>query len=480
MPLADQSVKSELAQSLESTLTLAADQAGFLLVPDGLEALAIRLMLADMAEQSIDAQYYEIDNDFSGHVFLEALLRAADRGVKVRLLLDDYRTKGHDAELATLRMHPNFEIRIYNPFSRSKTRARESVMSFTRVNRRMHNKSFTVDDVITVTGGRNIGDPYFGIGSDVNFSDLDVIGVGTVVADVSGMFTEFWQDQASTPVEKLDWKNASSETSFAKVLKRVTQSRSDIGNSKYAAAISDDMRSKLQADWKHFVISPYELTYDYPGKTQRDVHSARVRGSLSKAFEKVQREVMIVSPYFVPRLTGIKKFQNLRDRNVDITIVTNSLASNNQIYAHGGYAPVRRPLLKMGVSLYELSAQANLVADNPKQDELSKATLHAKAFSLDRTRLFVGSFNLDPRSANINTEMGLLIDSPILAEQFASGCEHFAPRFSYRLKLSSQGKLRWCAEREGQLLTLDKEPHATLFRRIAGRLAQWLPIRGQV
>ena len=469
-----------LAQALSSVQLPSAQQAGFRLLHDGLEALAIRLMLADQAEHSIDAQYYEIHNDFSGYIFIEALLRAADRGVHVRLLLDDYRTKGHDADLATLKMHPNFEMRIYNPFSRSRTRITESVMSFTRINRRMHNKSFTVDKLMTVIGGRNIGDSYFGICDDVNFADLDVIGVGSIVQDVGSMFNEFWNDQASRPVEDLDWKKANDEISFSRLLNKVTRSRSEIGNSKYAAAISNEIRTKLQQDWSKFVVAPYELTYDQPGKTQRDEASTRVRGALSKAFEGVKNDVIIVSPYFVPRLSGVRKFQGLRDRNVKITIVTNSLASNNQIYAHGGYAPVRKALIKMGVKLYELSAHANLAYNESSSTARTNATLHAKAFALDRTRLFVGSFNLDPRSANINTEMGILIDSAELAEQFAGGCEHFAPRFSYQLLISPKGKLSWNAELNGEKITLNREPHASLMRRAAGKAAQWLPIRGQV
>jgi putative cardiolipin synthase len=456
--------------------------AGFVAVANGMDALAIRLLLADQAERSIDAQYYEIDDDLAGRLFIESLLRAADRGVRIRLLLDDYRTGGHDAGLAALRSHPNFEFRIYNPFLRRSARYVDALLSFARVNRRMHNKSFTVDNQVTVIGGRNIGDHYFSVGHDVNFADLDVIGIGPVVDDVSAMFDEYWNSDAATPVATVSGKSGKSSVSLPELIERVSQSRAIVNRTKYADAVRSTVLDNLENDLTKFTWAPYNLAYDPPKKTQKKhaAEAALIRQMLVEAFDGAKKEVVLVSPYFVPRLTGIRRFRELRNRGVDVTVLTNSLASNNQIYAHGGYAPVRKPLLKMGVQLYELRADANVVAARDIQPDTPRATLHTKAFVIDSEQLFVGSFNFDPRSANINTEMGVFIDSPEMAAAFMKGAKKHVPAQSWQVMLSDRGAVRWRGIDGDEETLLDREPQAGFWQRVAGRLAQLLPIRGQV
>jgi putative cardiolipin synthase len=478
----EQTADTRLGRALKGIADEHPGKAGFLPIHDGIDALAIRLLLADQAEHSIDTQYYEIEDDLAGRLFIEALLRAADRGVRIRLLLDDYRTKGHDKNIAALRAHPNFRMRIYNPFTRRSYRFIDGLLSFARVNRRMHNKSFTVDNQMTVIGGRNIGDHYFSVGHDVNFADLDVIGIGPVVADVSNMFDDYWNSQAAIPVRDVARRLGLRKVSMSKLVDRMSRAHAEVSSSKYADAVRSSMLEKLEHDLSAFVWAPYKLAFDLPEKTQtkRSKDAARIRQLLVDAFDTATREVILVSPYFVPLLTGIRRFRELRNRGVDVTVLTNSLASNNQIYAHGGYAPVRKALLKMGVRLFELRADALVVGGKHMKANSTKATLHTKAFAIDRKHLFIGSFNFDPRSANINTEMGVFIDSPELAEAFVKGARHHVPRQSYEVMLGDKGALRWRGLDNDSEVILNKEPQAGFWHRFAGHIARLLPIRGQV
>lgn len=433
---------TRIGRALDGEADLHPGEGGFLLVPDGVNAMAIRLLLADQAEVCIDAQYYEIDNDLTGHLFIEALLRAAQRGVRVRLLIDDYRTEGHDANLAALRAQPNLELRIYNPFERKTSRIVEGLASFARVNGRMHNKSFTVDNQMTVVGGRNIGDSYFNVSDEVNFSDLDAVGIGPIVADVSTMFDEYWNSPAAVSVDQVMGHVGPSQ-SLSKLMTRLKAARASIENTKYAKAINDSILEKIQHDLSMFTWAPYKLGYDLPDKTRYGEGPAVVRQLIVEEFAQIETDVVLISPYFVPRLSGVRSFADLRNRGVNVAVVTNSLASNNQIYAHGGYAPARRPLLKIGVRLFELRADAEVKHQTLAGSKPSRATLHTKAFAIDRRKLFIGSFNFDPRSANINTEVGVFIESPKLAAMLIERTFEHAKTQSYEVLLGSAGNLIW-------------------------------------
>jgi putative cardiolipin synthase len=478
----EQTADTRLGRALDGVADQHPGKAGFLPVHDGIDALAIRLLLADQAEQTIDTQYYEIEDDLAGRLFMEALLRAADRGVRIRLLLDDYRTKGYDKNIAALRAHPNFRMRIYNPFTRRSYRFIDGLLSFTRVNRRMHTKSFTVDNQMTVIGGRNIGDHYFSVGHDVNFADLDVIGIGPIVADVSNMFDRYWNSPAAIPVRDVARRLGLRKVSLSKLLDRMSRAHAEVSASKYADAVQSTILEQLEHDLSAFVWAPYKLAFDLPEKTQtgKSKEAAKIRQLLVDAFDGATREVILVSPYFVPRLSGVRRFRELRNRGVDVTVLTNSLASNNQIYAHGGYAPVRKALIKMGVRLYELRADALVVGGKHMKVNSTRATLHTKAFAIDGEHLFIGSFNFDPRSANINTEMGVFINSPELAEAFMKGARRHVPRQSYEVMLGNKGALQWRGMENDKEVTLDKEPQTGLWHRVAGHIARLLPIRGQV
>jgi putative cardiolipin synthase len=398
------------------------DQAGFYPLSDGIDALSIRLLMAERAERTIDAQYYLIKSDIVGNAFIHALLRAADRGVRVRLLVDDIFTAGYDAGMAGLVSHPNFEIRIFNPFARRSARFMDGITSFSRINRRMHNKSFTVDNQVTLIGGRNIADEYFGARVDAKFADLDVLAIGPVVQDVSNMFDTYWNHERAAPIAAFAKMPDDPAAELERVRAGLDQARQEIADSVYAAAIRDQVLEYIETDTKPFVWAPYTLAVDSPDKSfkSKAAEADSIVTPLRESLQAAEKEMIIISPYFVPRKPGIKAITELQNRGIQVTIVTNSLAANNQSSVHGGYAPSRKPLLKAGAKIYEVRADATVSGSELTAASGAKATLHTKAFVVDSKELFIGSFNFDPRSANINTELGVIIRSPELAEQFTA------------------------------------------------------------
>ncbi len=457
-------------------------KAGFYPLSDGIDALAARLLLAERAERSIDAQYYLIKRDNVSHAFINVLLRAADRGVRVRLLLDDILTGGYDAGMAGLDSHPNFEIRIFNPFARRSARFMDGVTSFSRINRRMHNKSFTVDNQITIIGGRNIADEYFGAREDAKFGDLDVMGIGPVVDDVSNMFDSYWNHERAAPIEAFADMPDDPAAELERVRAELEQSRERIRTTKYAAAVKDKVIEYVETDASPFIWAPYILAVDSPDKAfkSKAETAASITTPLRESLLSAKSEAIIISPYFVPRKAGIEAISELQRGGVDVTIITNSLAANNQSSVHGGYAPSRKPLLKSGVKIYEVRADADVSGSEIVAASGAKATLHTKAFIVDRRELFIGSFNFDPRSANINTELGVIIRSPEMAEQSAKLIKAALAEQTYEVFLNEKGHLRWRGLENGQEVILDKEPQTTWSQRFAAGFMRILPIRGQL
>ena len=457
-------------------------EAGFYPLLNGIDALAARLLLAARAERTLDAQYYLIKKDTVGHAFLDALLRAADRGVRVRLLLDDISTVGYDAGMAGLDSHPNFEIRIFNPFAYRSARFMDGITSFSRVNRRMHNKSFTVDNQITVIGGRNIADEYFGAREDAKFGDLDVMGIGPVVNDVSNMFDTYWNHERAVPIAAFADMPDDPAAELERVRALLDQSREVIKTSKYAEAVKDKVLEYVETDVSPFIWAPYTLAVDSPDKSfkAKAKDAASIKTQLRESLLSAKSEVIIISPYFVPRKAGIQAISELQRSGVDVTVITNSLAANNQSSVHGGYAPSRKPLLKSGVRIYEVRADADILGSELVAASGAKATLHTKAFIVDRRELFIGSFNFDPRSANINTELGVIIRSPALAEQAAKRIEAQLAHQTFEVFLNEKGKLRWRGVRDGEETIYDKEPQTTWSQRFAAGFMRILPIRGQL
>jgi putative cardiolipin synthase len=457
-------------------------RSGFHLLADPIDSLAARLLLARRAERSLDAQYYLITADHVGSLFIGALLEAADRGVRVRLLLDDIQTQGYDAGMAALDSHPNFEVRIFNPFAGRSSRVGDGVTSFKRINRRMHNKSFTVDNQVTIVGGRNIADEYFGAREDVNFGDLDVLGIGPVVDDVSDMFDTYWNHRSSLPVPAFAKMPEDPAKELEELRQRIARAREEIVSTRYADVVREDIQHWIESDVSVYTWAPYQVVYDSPDKSRSSTaeEADSIVDPLRDAILSAQEELLLVSPYFVPRKSGVEGFQKLRDEGLRVRVITNSLASTNHNIVHTGYAPSRKPLLKMGVELYEVRPDVPVRGSEKVGTVSAEGSLHTKAFIVDRQKLFVGSFNFDPRSANLNTELGVIIDSPEMAGPAVDWVDEALPRATYEVTLNDKGKLVWTGQRDGEPEIWTKEPRTGFWTRFNVSFMRILPIKGQL
>ena len=470
---------TELAEGIEPMVAQhPPDQSGFYPMNDGVDALAARLLLANQAQKSIDVQYYLIKNDIVGRAFIYSLLRAADRGVRVRLLLDDMFTSGYDVGMAALHSHPNFEIRIYNPFHRGATgRAQSALTGFGRINRRMHNKSFTVDNQITIIGGRNIADEYFGVREDAKFGDLDVVGIGPIVQDVSDMFDTYWNHETALPAPAFVKELEDPEAALQELRERLATALDDVQGSKYADAVRVRYLKYLESDENLFQWATYLLVVDSPDKgiKAKAGEADSIVTPLIESLDSAERELIIVSPYFVPMKGAIQGLADLEKRGVDVTVITNSLAANNQFTVHGGYAPSRKPLLEAGVKIYEVRPDADVSGTEFVNASGAKATLHTKAFIVDDKEVFIGSFNFDPRSANLNTELGVIIRDPELALLYSVLLDEALRDQTFEVFLNDDGKLRWRGYKDDEEVIYEKEPETTWGERTKAWFARIIP-----
>ena len=456
------------------------EQSGFYPVYDGIDSLAMRLLMAERAERSIDAQYFLIHNDLVGRVFVNALLRAANRGVRVRFLVDDMNAKGYDTGFAALDSHENIELRIFNPFAHRKARGLDA-FRMGRLTRRMHNKSFTVDNQITLIGGRNIANEYFDANPGEKFGDLDVLTIGSIVPKVSAMFDSYWNHPASLPITALTEVPENAAAALESLQDRVAKSLEEVEASKYADAVRSSILNYVQTDASAFIWADYDLVYDSPDKAKADSGDAgSIMVQMRESIGDVQQELFVVSPYFVLRKDNIAGFRGLRDRNVEITVVTNSLASNNHTVSHSGYSPVRKPLLEMGVKLYELRASRSIPGDESKGVQDSKVTLHAKTFVIDRKKVFIGSFNWNQRSLNLDTELGVIIHSPKIATELVERVTAGIPTAGFEVFLNEKNKLRWRGYEDGQEVILTKEPQTGFWHRFNAGFLRMMPIKSQL
>ena len=472
-------------------------QSGLYPLRYGMEAFVARLVLAEAAEKSLDVQYYIWHGDQTGGLLAERLLRAADRGVRVRLLLDDLGTAADDAHLLALDAHPNFEVRLFNPVALRSARTLGMLVDFKRVNRRMHNKSFTADNQATIVGGRNVGDEYFEAQADLDFGDLDVIAVGPVVGEVSDAFDLYWNSPAAFPITAVAKKRSTPEL-LAQARLALAAHADRLRDSAYIEALrqsrlADDLRSgEVPLFWGRAW-----LVHDDPGKIDADPGdtATALLPRLRPVVEQMQSELLVVSPYFVPGEAGVEWFQGLRARGMKVRVLTNSLASTDVAAVHAGYARYREALLRAGVELYEVKPGASV---RPKDKEeagrktgvpgSSRASLHAKAFAFDRRTLFIGSLNLDPRSVKLNTEIGVVFESPELAQLFIAGLERAFDVNAWRLELkppasrpeSPPSRIEWVALENGREVRLTSEPEVSAWRRMSVWFLSLLPIEEQL
>ena len=459
---------------------------GFNLQFDGIESLAKRLAVTHKAERSIDAQYYLIDADTVGFVFIYSLLKAADRGVRVRLLIDDVFTEGYDFGMAALDSHPNFEVRVFNPFAGRKFRIGDVLTDFGRINRRMHNKTYIIDNQVAIVGGRNIASEYFGARDDVNFADLDLVCIGPIVQEISNTFDLYWNDELAAAIPAFADMPDDPAAELEKLRIRLDEEMSKIRETKYADAVTIDYHNYFGSIKNTinelFSWAPYTYVYDAPEKAIKgnDHGGKKTVATLKTAIDKAGSELMIVSPYFVPGKRGVKFIEELRKRDINVTVITNSLSSNNHTIVHSGYIPYRKPLLKMGVKIYEARGDVRASGVERAKGKRSVSNLHTKAFIIDRKEIFVGSFNWDPRSVYINTEQGVIVKSPVLASITASQVDDALNYKLYKLYLDENNQLRWADNSGANTIVYTKEPNTSWWKRFKANLMRILPVESQL
>jgi cardiolipin synthase C len=448
---------------------------------DAHEAFAARVLLAQAAERTLDAQYYLWHKDLTGTLLFEALHAAADRGVRVRLLLDDNRTSGLDTTLAALDAHPNIEVRLFNPFVIRRPRLIGFITDFSRANRRMHNKSFTADSQATIIGGRNIGDEYFDASEGFVFVDLDIMAVGPVVKEVSHAFDRYWASGSSYPVDRLlppaDPALIAELAAAASLIARDPAAAAYMDALRRAPVVRELLAGRLALEW-----ATTRLVSDHPAKGLGLAGpEALLVAKLQAIIGDPSSEMDLVSAYFVPAAAGAAAFAALAARGVTVRVLTNALEATDLAPVHAGYAKRRKSLLEAGVTLYEVrrlspDTRANRRAGRMGSAGSSAAGLHAKTFSVDRARVFIGSFNFDPRSAKLNTEMGVVIESPALAQRIAAAFETSIAANAYEVRLSETGELCWIERHDGTSVRHDTEPGTSFWQRAGVWFLSLLPI----
>ena len=471
---------TRLGAALQPIVRQHSGESGLVPVPEGHEAFAVRLLLAQAADQSIDVQTYIWHDDATGLLMFEQMQLAARRGVRVRLLLDDQNTVGLDPLLAMLAAEPNLQLRLFNPFVQRNRRLLGFATDFTRLNRRMHNKSFTVDNQISVVGGRNIGDEYFDASETGNFVDNEVMAVGKTPTDVSAVFDAYWNSASAYPATLM--LTGVAPMTAQEFTDKLTQVRTGVRAQPYEAAVRQSqlvnamLAGKVAGEWAKTTLvadDPEKITRPYDDK------SVQMLPRLLAALGAPTQELDLVSPYFVPSEQTLATLTDLAHRGVRVRVLTNSLAATDVIPVHAGYAKHRETLLRGGVRLFELKPTAAPAqrSDSPATSGSglpgkSGSSLHAKNFQVDHLRAFAGSFNLDPRSEKLNTEMGLVMQSPALASAMARVLDERLPLAAYEVKLADDGGLQWVSTNEP---TYDAEPHTSAWRRFVDRVAGWFP-----
>jgi len=454
-------------------------QSGFAIIRYGQPALAARIALADLAEKSLDVQYYIWEADATGRILTERLVRAADRGVKVRVLVDDINLSGRDAHIAALDAHPGIEIRIFNPFKYRRFRVLDFAINLARVNHRMHNKMMIMDNALSLVGGRNIGAHYFASHAKSNFRDLDIVGAGPIVRETSKVFDRFWNGPWSIPVAQLVGR----PHTMADHRSAIEAVRREIAQDNYPFPIETDTQSllnRLDEIFLDFVWAPGEIVWEDPSTIYEGTSPGRMDEALHRRLQSLEHELLIESAYFIPRDRGIEVARSLRERGVKVRVLTNSLSANDVLAAHAGYSRRRKALLRAGVELHELRPFPGPV-DKKVVSGDSKAALHTKAIVFDREAVFIGSFNLDPRSAGINTEAGIYVESRELARQVIDYMvEGIEPENAFRVLLDDDGKLRWLIERDGFRLHYEKDPNSRWYQRWLAGLIRLLPVEQQL
>ncbi|HEX4856255.1 MAG TPA: phospholipase D family protein [Limnobacter sp.] len=479
-----QANNTRLGEALSAQVSKHQGKTGAYPLHDPKEAFQSRMLLTRAAQESVDIQSYIWKNDTTGNLMLEELLRAGQRGVRVRLLLDDNGISGLDTQLNRLDTHPNIEVRLFNPFQIRNPKWLGYLADFSRLNRRMHNKSFTVDNMVTISGGRNIGDEYFGLKKEdttVLFTDLDLLCIGEVVGAVSNDFDVYWNSPSAYPSSQI--LDTSTDADLQALQNKVLDPEAILRAENYLSLVRDSgfldrlLNGGLRMHW-----AQVKLVSDKPGKVLDKVSKEDLLAlELREFIGNPKRSLNLVSPYFVPTEHDVAFFSRLANAGVRVQVLTNSLEATDVAAVHSGYAESRAQLLRAGVSLFELKGTPREEASRRgRRNSMlgsSGSSLHTKTFSVDGSRLFVGSFNFDPRSVHLNTEMGFLIQSPGMASQVDLAFQGL-PAIAYQVRLDETGSLVWIERRDGKEIIHDLEPKASLWRKAVVFFYSLLPIRG--
>ena len=470
------------------------DESGFRIVAVGADGFLIRMQMINAAERTLDLQYFIFHGDQTGRLLTDAVLHAADRGVRVRVLIDDGETAAGDEKIAALQAHPAVEIRLFNPFAyRGHTRlfkAVEFAFNASRLDYRMHNKLIVADNAIALIGGRNIGDQFFQIDPESQFADDDVFAAGPIARRLSATFDEYWNSALAIPAEALSGGKPSQAA--------LSEQREELGEQRRALQADgiDYVRRVASGEPFGGIISGRlpliwaraEVICDSPDK--RKVEAGAMVGRLmhravADAASAAQSELLMVTPYLIPGSEGLQLIKDLRQRNVRVRILTNSLESTTMLLAQAGYMHYRQPLLENGVELYEIRSLLGNARGSGETTAISRYgnySLHAKLFVFDRRRLFIGSMNFDQRSMHLNTEIGLIIDSPELSQQVAARFEAMVqPVNSYALALRRQDGeaapgLVWRTREDGKDVEYETEPARSGWQRFKANALSLLPI----
>lgn len=446
------------------------DASGFELLDSNEDGLRWRLALIDTAQHSLDIQYYLWYGDVSGKLMVKRLLDAADRGVRVRILVDDLNMLLRDASsvrigdniAALIDAHPNVELRLFNPWRKRGLLARggEMVGDMKRLNQRMHNKVLVVDNRATILGGRNIGDEYLGLNPDFNFHDLDVLGIGPVARQASAVFDAYWNSEWALPASAL--KQDVDPTAHESGRRRLTEAITNLPALERFPVEPQSWSTQLEALRERMHVGSSKVYSDMPENGQIHHQMAEVMYGLT---DSAQREVLMVNAYIIPGERALAGLKALKERDVEIRILTNSLASHDVPAVNSHYKQSRRRILEVSTALYEQRSDAAFqatIADTPPT-RAQFVGLHSKAMVVDRERSYIGSMNFDPRSAEINSEMGVIIESRGLGEALANVIERdMLPENSWQVKVDGGGALTWTNDRE----TVKRQPARSFWQRV--------------
>ena len=461
------------------------EQTGVRLLPLGAYSLDTRLQLAQRAATSLDVQYYQLENDSTGRLLLAALRDASQRGVRVRLLVDDLYTQHSDPLLRGLAAFPNVEVRLFNPFccnrgSGPSGRYTASIFDFGRLNHRMHNKLFIADGVMAVAGGRNIADEYFLRAHDANFVDMDAFVMGAVVRSMSAIFDRYWNSEVVYPIEAvgepLGDKAVRAKAFDDAIASQATMEPIELPSTDLLGygPLSDDFDAgQLGLEWgtaRAFADPPEKLL----AMTPKIAFEMSVTNDVMMQVWQAKDDLVLTSPYMIPGELGMQSFHNLQRDKVKVTVITNSLAATDEPLVHTGYSRYRERMLLAGVDLYELSPTRAQHTKRLGMFGSSLGRLHAKTAVIDKNIIFIGSMNLDPRSASTNTEFGMFIESRPLAKELLRVINISKLEGAYRLRLDPKtSHLQWLTLEDDKETVLGVEPESTFWLRVHNMLLGW-------